>query len=59
LPAEASQGLPRDPELARQYIDIVAMLQQKTRGNLSAEEDKAIQRLITDLRLAFVEHTKR
>ena len=40
--------------LAKQTIDILGMLQEKTRGNLSAEEDRVLQTLLSDLRLRFV-----
>jgi hypothetical protein len=47
---------------AGQMIDILAMLQDKTRGNLSAEEAKLVGDLLYELRLRFVEasqHEKR
>jgi hypothetical protein len=40
--------------LAQQTIDILGMLQQKTRGNLTAEEEKFLQSLLSDLRLRYV-----
>lgn len=40
--------------LARQTIDILEMLAQKTRGNLSAEEDKLLSAVLYDLRMRFV-----
>ena len=59
LPREQAQGMPVNPELAREYIDIIAMLQQKTRGNLSPPEEQALQRILTDLRINFVEQARR
>jgi hypothetical protein len=49
-------GAPVEPDLtlAQQTIDILAMLQDKTRGNLTAEEVKFMENLLTDLRLRFV-----
>ena len=41
--------------LARHVIDIMVMLQEKTRGNLSDDESKLIDTLLFDLRLKFVE----
>ncbi len=58
LPEGRAQGLPIDPQMAREYIDIIAMLQMKTRGNLSMQEDQALQRLLTELRMHFVEFTR-
>ncbi|HEX9508061.1 MAG TPA: DUF1844 domain-containing protein [Myxococcales bacterium] len=45
--------------LARQSLDLLAMLREKTEGNLSAEEDKLFQDLLADLRFRFVEASKR
>jgi Domain of unknown function (DUF1844) len=44
-----------DPTLARQSLDLLAMLREKTRGNLTAEEDRFFDSLLTDLRLKFLE----
>ena len=41
--------------LAKQTIDILGMLQDKTRGNLTDEESKLIEELLYDLRLRYVE----
>ena len=58
LPEGRAHGMPIDPQMAREYIDIIAMLQQKTRGNLDQEEEQALARLITELRMHYVEFTK-
>ena len=59
LPSESAKDLPPpNPELAREYIDILSMLQQKTQGNLSREEDTAMQRMLTDLRMVYVQATR-
>jgi hypothetical protein len=44
--------------LARQTIDLLAMLQDKTRGNLSGDEERVLSQAIYDLRMRFVEVTK-
>jgi hypothetical protein len=41
--------------LARQSLDLLDLLRQKTRGNLTAEEEQLFASLLTDLRLRFVE----
>jgi len=41
--------------LARQAIDLLAMLEEKTQGNLTAEETRFLSDLLADLRLKFVE----
>ena len=43
--------------LARQNIDILDILYQKTLGNLTAEEAKLIEEVIHDLKLRYVEVT--
>ncbi|MFC1609987.1 DUF1844 domain-containing protein [Myxococcota bacterium] len=58
LPKEQAQGLPVNPELGREYVQILSMLQEKTHGNLTQQEDAALQRIITDLRMAYVQITK-
>jgi hypothetical protein len=40
---------------ARQMIDILSMLEQKTKGNLSAEERQVLEQVLYELRLRFVE----
>ena len=42
-------------DLARHFIDILAMLQDKTKGNLSLEEQRALENTITELRFRFVQ----
>ena len=41
--------------LARQTIDTLEMLQEKTRGNLDAEEAQLLEGLLYELRMRFVE----
>jgi hypothetical protein len=49
---------PPDLPLARQTIDLVDILQEKTRGNLTPEEEQLLQSLLTDLRMRYVEASK-
>ena len=48
-----------DVSLAKQMIDIVGMLQEKTRGNLTGGEAKLIEEILFDLRMKYVEAVKR
>jgi len=41
--------------LAQQNIDIIAMLREKTKGNLTADEDKLISEILADLQVKFAE----
>jgi Domain of unknown function (DUF1844) len=43
-----------DPELARHWIDVLGMLQQKTRGNLAPQEQQIFEGLLADLRMQYV-----
>ncbi len=49
----------RNLELARESLDLLSMLREKTRGNLTEEEDRLFNTLLTDLRLRYVEASKR
>ena len=53
----APQAKP-DVAAARQMIDILTLLQEKTAGNLTAEEDDFLSTHIGELKLAFVKRTK-
>jgi hypothetical protein len=44
----------KDLNLARFNIDLLRMLRDKTRGNLSADEQKFIESIVTDLQMKFV-----
>ena len=40
---------------AQQMIDILALMEEKTRGNLAAEERQLLEQVLFELRLRFVE----
>ena len=42
---------------ARQTIDILGMLSEKTKGNLSSEEESALRNILYELRMAYLEVT--
>lgn len=54
-----SQGKPDEPppnlDLARHSIDMLAVLQEKTRGNLSFEEKRQLDNAVTMLRFRYVQ----
>jgi hypothetical protein len=56
IPDPAS-GRSIEPNLvgAGHLIEVIAMLQEKTAGNLSADEGKLLDSLLYDLRMRFVE----
>ena len=41
--------------LARMFIDQLAMIQEKTRGNLTSEEAKVLSNALSNLQMAYVE----
>src|SRR5437868_9400134 len=43
---------------AQQMIDILSLLEAKTRGNLTAEERQLLEQLLFELRMRFVEAGK-
>jgi hypothetical protein len=47
---KTSKNLP----LAKQTIDLIGMLMQKTKGNLTPEEEKIVESILYDLRLRYV-----
>ena len=53
---DPATGESRPPNLpgAQQMIDILAMLEQKTRGNLTAQERSLVEQVLYDLRMRFV-----
>lgn len=46
-----------EPEfgIARHSIDLLAMIQEKTRGNLTMEEQRLIENALTELRFRYVQ----
>jgi len=54
-----SQKLERNLEAAKATIDILGTLEQKTKGNLAPEEDRFLQQVLTNLRLNYVDESKR
>jgi len=46
---------PANLPAAQQMIDILALLEEKTRGNLTAEERQVLEQVLYELRLRFVQ----
>ena len=44
--------------LARQTIDLLGVLQEKTKGNLTGDEERLLDQILYDLRMRFVELSK-
>lgn len=45
----------RNLMLARQDIDLLGLLQDKTKGNLTGDEERLLEQALCDLRMRFVE----
>ncbi|QDT67724.1 hypothetical protein MalM25_06260 [Planctomycetes bacterium MalM25] len=54
FPHPATGEVIRRPNQAKYLIDTLAMLKEKTEGNLSAEETAALDDVLHQLRMAFV-----
>jgi hypothetical protein len=55
--ADPNTGERAEPDLgaAHQMIELIALLQDKTRGNLSDDEAKLVEDLLYELRMRFVQ----
>lgn len=48
-----------DLPLARQNVDILLMLQEKTKGNLTGTEERLLHQILFDLRMRFIDQVNR
>ena len=55
MPSGSEETPPADLDLARHTIDMLAMLQEKTRGNLTLEEQRLLENSLTLLRFRYVQ----
>ncbi len=58
MPEPSSGQKMEDLEAARQMIDILGILQEKTQGNLSAEETQLLENVLYELRMKFMGKSK-
>ena len=49
----------KDLPMAKHSIDIIAMLKDKTKGNLTSDEQQFVDNILTDLRLRYVKAAKK
>jgi hypothetical protein len=56
---EGGDASTHDLPLARQTIDILAMIEEKTRGNLSGEEERLLHQILFDLRMRYARKVAR
>ena len=57
---DPESGARAEPNLegAAQMIEILALLEQKTRGNLTAEERQILEQVLYELRMRFVDASR-
>lgn len=55
IPEPETQATRVDLALAKQIIDTLGMLQEKTKGNLDPDEDRLLKQMLYDLRLRYVQ----
>ena len=53
-PSDESGRISKDKNMARFNIDLLLVLKEKTKGNLSSDESQFLDNLITDLQMKFV-----
>ncbi len=54
IPDPITKESNKDFSAAKQTIDILGMLQEKTKGNLTSDEESLIESILYDLRMRFV-----
>ncbi|MBW2090839.1 MAG: DUF1844 domain-containing protein [Deltaproteobacteria bacterium] len=58
MPDPNTKQVNKNLDLAKQTIDILGMLQEKTRGNLEEDESNLLENLLSELRMKYVAATK-
>jgi hypothetical protein len=58
IPDPATGKEQQDLAMAKQTIDLIAMLQEKTKGNLAPDEENLVKHILYDLRLRYVQKAK-
>jgi hypothetical protein len=59
IPNPLTQQREKDLPAAKHMIDLLGILEAKTKGNLTAEEERLLRQLLMDLRLRYVRETGR
>ena len=58
IPNPMTGDISKNIPLAQQTIDLFSVLEEKTKNNLTKEEEKLLSTLLFDLRMKFVENSK-
>jgi hypothetical protein len=59
IPGPSGEHIPADMPNAQRTVDLLEVLQEKTKGNLSASESRLLEDVLYELRMSFVEMQKR
>ena len=59
LPGPGGEYIPADVANASRTIDLLEVLQEKTRGNLTGQESKLLDEVLYELRMTYLEVQKR
>ncbi|KAF0120555.1 MAG: hypothetical protein FD151_1611, partial [bacterium] len=59
IPDPATNKREKNLPIAKQTIDIIGMLKEKTKGNLTNDEEILIDHILYDLRMRYVEEMKK
>jgi hypothetical protein len=54
IPEPVTEKMEKNLPLAKQTIDILGILQEKTKGNLTSEEENLLNSFLYDLRMRYV-----
>ncbi len=55
LPGPKGERMQPQPDVAKHFIDMLQLLEEKTKGNLSDEEKQLIDQVLYESRMAFVQ----
>ncbi|MBW1896237.1 MAG: DUF1844 domain-containing protein [Deltaproteobacteria bacterium] len=58
IPDPATGEKKKNLPMAKHSVDILSMLEEKTRGNLTDEEEQLITNILYDLRMRYVKETQ-
>lgn len=59
LPGPGGERIPADLSTAHRTIDLLEVLQEKTQGNLTPDEQRLLDEVLYELRMSYVEVEKR
>ncbi len=58
IPDPLTKEMKKDLGTAKHMIDVINMLKEKTKGNLSKDEDELIQSLCSELKMKYLDAVK-